>query len=56
MVFKRVYTYESNMAAKNRINVCFIDVLQSDTYQKQICDLPFLLTSLPSPEAIWCFM
>ena len=40
------------MAAKNRLNVCFIDVLLIDSYQRQICDLPFLSTSLPSPEAI----
>ena len=40
------------MAAKNRLNVCFIDVLLSDSYEKQMCDLSFLSTSLPSPEAI----
>ena len=41
------------MATKNPPNVCFIDVLLSDLYQRQICDLHFLPTSLPSPEAIY---
>ena len=39
------------MAAKHPPNVCFTDVLLSDLYRRQICDLPFLSTSLPSPEA-----
>ena len=38
------------MAAKNRLNVCFIDILLSNSYLRQICDLPFPPTPLPSPK------